>query len=275
MKRVADIIKIAALSVIGVSIAGIIAVSAMPQAHATAFDDPAPIADDNSIAKEVLETVVYQDQEEAFSIKSLINEQRDRIALEAAAARASKSREATIITDSTNSDSVLGYTAVGDVAPSSGNDAIVDDSDIAEAIDEPLESTSHERVASPDEMTACQISINGDVLSWIDYYEAASAPAHGAGLWLGSDDVDDGSWGYFIGHNPGDFTAVMTLKAGDPITVRDRGGDTRTYYVVDSFDVKNTTYFSDISDKVCGYGESVIVQTCCGDNLHYRVVVAV
>lgn len=119
-----------------------------------------------------------------------------------------------------------------------------------------------------------EISINGDVLSYIDYFKEAAAPAHGAGLWMGSDSTTDGSWGYFIGHNPGDFTAVMSLVTGDPIRVCDRNGDIRTYHVVDSFQVPDTTYFEDIQDKVCNYGESIVVQTCCGDGSHYRVVVA-
>lgn len=92
---------------------------------------------------------------------------------------------------------------------------------------------------------------------------------------MGSDSTTDGSWGYFIGHNPGDFTCVMTLKNGDPVTVCDSDGSTRTYSVVDEFIVPDGTYWEDIQSRVTDYGESIILQTCCGDNAHYRVVIAV
>ena len=83
---------------------------------------------------------------------------------------------------------------------------------------------------------------------------------------MGSDSTTDGSWGYFIGHNPGDFTCVMTLKNGDPVTVCDSDGNTRTYSVVDEFIVPDDTYWEDIQSRVTDYGESIILQTCCGDN---------
>lgn len=118
------------------------------------------------------------------------------------------------------------------------------------------------------------IDVNGDIMGYIDSFGTASAPKTGAGLWMGSDSTTDGSWGYFIGHNPGDFTAVMTLKNGDPITVCDGDGASRTYHVIDEFIVPDTTYWEDIESRVTQYGESVILQTCCGDNEHYRVVIA-
>ena len=36
-----------------------------------------------------------------------------------------------------------------------------------------------------------------------------------------------------------------------------------------------STYWEDIQSRVTDYGESIILQTCCGDNAHYRVVIAV
>ena len=141
-----------------------------------------------------------------------------------------------------------------------------------EAVDvtEPLETISPEG----DEMVADSIDVNGDIVTYVPSYESASAPASGAGLWMGSDSTTDGSWGYFIGHNPGDFTCVMTLKNGDPVTVCDSDRNTRTYSVVDEFIVPDDTYWEDIQSRVTDYGESIILQTCCGDNAHYRVVIA-
>ena len=118
------------------------------------------------------------------------------------------------------------------------------------------------------------IDVNGDVMGYVNSFGTASAPKTGAGLWMGSDSTTDGSWGYFIGHNPGSFTRVMTLKNGDPVTICDSDGNTRTYHVVDEFIVPDDTYWEDIESRVVQYGESVIVQTCCGDNAHYRVVIA-
>ena len=152
--------------------------------------------------------------------------------------------------------------------PEGSNDSI----DV-EAVDvtEPLETISPEG----DGMVADSIDVNGDIVTYVPSYESASAPASGAGLWMGSDSTTDGSWGYFIGHNPGDFTCVMTLKNGDPVTVCDSDGNTRTYSVVDEFIVPDDTYWEDIQSRVTDYGESIILQTCCGDNAHYRVVIAV
>ncbi len=121
---------------------------------------------------------------------------------------------------------------------------------------------------------ASTISFGGTTLSFVDDYEAASAPSSGAGLWLGSDSTTDGSWGYFIGHNPGPFHGAMNLGSGDAVTVCDRNGASRTYYVCDSFTVPDTTCWEDIASRVCGHGESVALQTCVGDGASYRIVVA-
>lgn len=84
----------------------------------------------------------------------------------------------------------------------------------------------------------------------------------------------DGSWGYFVGHNPGDFANVMDLTEGDAVMVCDRDSAFRTYYVVDTFTVTTEAYWDDIKDRVTGYGESIGLQCCVGDGAHYRVVVA-
>ena len=142
------------------------------------------------------------------------------------------------------------------------------------AVTEPMAEISPEGDAVDGNMEPGTISVAGDVVPFQDSYESAAAPVCGAGLWMGSDSTTDGSWGYFIGHNPGDFTCVMALSTGDAVTVCDRDGNERTYRVIDTFDVPDTTYWEDISYKVDGYGESIVLQTCCGDGEHYRVVVA-
>ena len=170
-----------------------------------------------------------------------------------------------------NSTQKFGATAAASAAGETPEGS--DDSIDVEAVDvtEPLETISPEG----DEMVADSIDVNVAIVTYVPSYESASAPASGAGLWMGSDSTTDGSWGYFIGHNPGDFTCVMTLKNGDPVTVCDSDGNTRTYSVVDEFIVPDDTYWEDIQSRVTDYGESIILQTCCGDNAHYRVVIAV
>lgn len=118
------------------------------------------------------------------------------------------------------------------------------------------------------------INVDGSVMGYVDYFDASTAPTSGAGLWMGSDSTTDGTWGYFIGHNPGDFWHVMDLANGDLVTVTDSAGASRTYHVVDTFTVPDTTYWEEIESRVSGYGESVILQTCCGDHATYRIVVA-
>ena len=118
------------------------------------------------------------------------------------------------------------------------------------------------------------ISVAGSSMGYVDSYQSASAPSSGAGLWMGSDSTADGSWAYFIGHNPGPFHGVMGLGQGAAVTVCDGSGNARTYHVVDVFTVPDTTYWEDIQGRVTGHGESVILQTCVGDHASYRIVVA-
>lgn len=143
-----------------------------------------------------------------------------------------------------------------------------------------LESTPAPAESTPAASTgtvlpaASVIDVDGDAMGYVDAYLAAAAPASGAGLWMGSDSTTDGSWGYFIGHNPGSFHHVMDLGIGSAITVTDRTGAARTYHVIDVFTVPDTTVWEQIRSRVTGYGESVILQTCCGDDANYRIVVA-
>lgn len=122
--------------------------------------------------------------------------------------------------------------------------------------------------------SAGTLEIFGNVIPYVDAYKAERAPDDTAGLWLGSDSTTDGSWGYFIGHHPGVFNCVMYLNEGDQITVRDGNGDERTYTVFDIYDVPDDTQWSQISSEVTSHGESIVLQTCCGDHQSYRIVQA-
>lgn len=117
------------------------------------------------------------------------------------------------------------------------------------------------------------IQVGDSRLPYVDAFEASTAPQTGAGLWMGSDSTTDGSWGYFIGHNPGPFHEVMGLEEGDTVIVCDRHGHQRAYCVASAFQVTDDTCWEDIASQVTNCGESVVLQTCCGDNAHYRIVV--
>ena len=107
-----------------------------------------------------------------------------------------------------------------------------------------------------------------------DEQRGGTTPSSGGGLWLGSDAVDDGSWGYFVGHNPGSFAPVRSLSSGDAVVVCDRSGGQRTYTVRDVFQVEETATWKTIASRVTGYGESVVLQTCAGDGMNVIVVAA-
>lgn len=116
------------------------------------------------------------------------------------------------------------------------------------------------------------ITVDGVSMSYTESYGASSAPSSGAGVWKGSDSTTDGSYGYFIGHNPGSFSSAATAGNGSKVTVNDSNGDSRTYTVVDSFVVPRGSTWGDISDRVTNHGESVVLQTCVDGG--YKVVVA-
>lgn len=246
--------KILATAVAGVAalcLAGSIAYAIEP-ADPTTLPLPDK-AQDTSIAKQVASIIVYEDQEEAVAMATEFDKIHDELALDAVASRAA-------IAKRHREDSA------GEAAGQIDVEAV--------DVTEPLKAISDEPESDPSAMKPATIDVNGDVMEYVPSFESASAPTSGAGLWMGSDSTTDDSWGYFIGHNPGPFTCVMTLKNGDPVTVCDGEGATRTYRVVDEFIVPDDTYWEDIRSRVTDYGESIILQTCCGDNAHYRVVIA-
>lgn len=128
--------------------------------------------------------------------------------------------------------------------------------------------------AAPDPgMAARSLSIGGAVIPYRDV-RGGTTPDSGAGLWLGSDDTTDGSWGYFVGHNPGSFSPVRSLGAGSTVILCDGAGRSRTYTVRTVFTVEATATWKSIADRVTGYGESVILQTCSGDGATNIIAVA-
>lgn len=115
--------------------------------------------------------------------------------------------------------------------------------------------------------------VGGAAIPYSDV-RGGTTPGSGGGLWLGSDAVDDGSWGYFVGHNPGSFAPVRSLSLGDGVMVCDRSGAQRAYTVRDVFQVEETATWKAIASRVSGYGESVVLQTCAGDGMNVIVVAA-
>lgn len=148
--------------------------------------------------------------------------------------------------------------------------------DAVEAViaDDSSAPTETAEAADAASATARTIQVQGQVIPYTDAHLWSTAPEEGAGLWSGSDSTDDGRWGYFIGHNPGAFSCLLGLTANSPVTITDSAGHARTYHVVKSFDVPNTTTWKQIAGDVTGYGESIILQTCIDGGANYRIFVA-
>ena len=118
------------------------------------------------------------------------------------------------------------------------------------------------------------IQIGSSVIPFVQCYLAPAAPDNTAGLWWGNSSTTDNGLGYFVGHNPGVFAPVVSLSAGDQVTVTDGTGASHTYTVIDIFDVANTTTLQDIQSRITGHGESIAMQACIQGGAFYRVVVA-
>ena len=132
--------------------------------------------------------------------------------------------------------------------------------------------TSSPNSNSSSSMSPNTLRISGSTVSYyIDLW--GNTPDSGASLWAGSDSTTDGSYGYFIGHNPGSFNCVAQLNVGDKVTVCDSSGNAKTYTVVNIFSVSREGRWSDVSPSVTGRGESVSFQTCMGEGKPMRVVV--
>lgn len=144
----------------------------------------------------------------------------------------------------------------------------------------PRESESHEEATgsakgetAENALSAGTLLIRGATIPYVDV-RGGTTPSSGGGLWLGSDAVDDGSWGYFVGHNPGSFAPVRSLSLGDVVTVCDRRGAQRAYVVREVFQVEETATWKTIASRVTGYGESVVLQTCAGSGRNIIAVAA-
>ena len=175
-----------------------------------------------------------------------------------------------------NLASIIGLNTDGDVslddlkAAQESNEVTVDNDPVQNAVG--VDNTAAQPAQAHYATNA--LIINGVEIPYVASFQTDTAPESTAGLWLGSDDVDDGSWGYFIGHNPGVFTPILDLKVGDTFAIRDFSGAEHTYTVVKEFDVNAGTNWSDIEADVTGYGESAILQTCINGGKQYHIIVA-
>ena len=121
-------------------------------------------------------------------------------------------------------------------------------------------------------MSPGTISVGGNIIGYTSSYGATEAPSGCAGIWRGNDSTTDGSYCYFIGHNPGVFSVVAGLGYGSAVTVCDWNGNARTYHVCDIIDVTPYDYWENYMARITGYGESAVLQTCVGNG--YRIFVA-
>lgn len=173
-----------------------------------------------------------------------------------------------------NLASIIGVNMDADIAlddlktVQEANEVIVDDDPVQSAI-------GVDNITIPQKTFATNaLVIGGTEIPYVASFQTSTAPENTAGLWLGSDDVNDNSWGYFIGHNPGVFTPILDLKVGDTFAIKDFSGAAHTYTVVKEFDVNAGTTWKDIEADVTGYGESAILQTCINGGKQYHIIVA-
>lgn len=112
-----------------------------------------------------------------------------------------------------------------------------------------------------------QITIAGKVIPLIDSQGTASAPSgNRAGYWAGNGSTTDSLTTHIIGHNPGAFANVLSLKNGSVIKVTDRNGKSRNYTVYQILTVNASGYGKDGKDYwgiIFGQkGESISLQAC-------------
>lgn len=118
----------------------------------------------------------------------------------------------------------------------------------------------------------------GVSVPFIQAQGVSAAPESGAGAWIGNGSTTDGAPTHFIGHNPGDFSAVMSLGVGAVITVTDGNGNARSYTVYEVIDVTDDGYNNnDLTDDVYprmldAGGERISLQTCITDTVNQCVL---
>lgn len=90
---------------------------------------------------------------------------------------------------------------------------------------------------------------------------------------------NDGHNTHFIGHTPGVFHDLNKLKVGDPITVTDLEGNSKTYHVTQKLEVDDYgDIWNDRSDNVMseiigtGKREQVTFQTCESDVENWIII---
>lgn len=140
--------------------------------------------------------------------------------------------------------------------------------------------SSEEKVGSRPESTvvASSLQFAGVSIPFVQSQGVGAAPATGAGAWLGTGNTTDGAPTHFIGHNPGDFSAVMSLGVGAVITVTDGNGNARSYTVYEVIDVTDDGYNNnDLTDDVYprmldAGGERISLQTCITDTVNRCVL---
>lgn len=119
------------------------------------------------------------------------------------------------------------------------------------------------------------IYYNGEFVPFVQgTSDDTTAPRDTASTWFGNGSVTDSDHSYFIGHNPGVFTGVMDLQIGDEIVVWDYAGNSRSYYVYDAIIIPNASNYYVFQNRLTPTGESITLQTCCGDDVTVRCVMA-
>lgn len=122
------------------------------------------------------------------------------------------------------------------------------------------------------------ITVKGHTIPWKLDHGAKAAPAHEVGVWYGTGSTTDNETSHFIGHNPGVFHPVMSLRVGNPVKVTDAKGHTKTYHVTKIMDVYDwgldvRTRRNEDASIFTAPGERITLQTCITETIN-RIVLA-
>lgn len=132
--------------------------------------------------------------------------------------------------------------------------------------------TADTQAAQAETSYSCVIQLGNKTIS---YVSCTTTPASIAGLWRGTGDVNDGKGSYFVGHNPGVFSPLISnaYGVGSTFIVYDSNGDSKTYTITDCFEVDEGSRFDSALQKRTIYsgGETACLQTCI--NGKYRIFV--
>lgn len=179
-------------------------------------------------------------------------------------------RKVTVVENENKSEPKTPAVSISSEQNKEAKNQVVDDSAIPQ---EEITSKNFEKTVN------ATVSFLGVTIPYSHTNGAGSAPTAGCGTWTGTGAVDDNAPTHFIGHNPGDFSPVMNITVGTPITVVDNQGHSKIYTVYEVLNVNDNGMNADNPTDdtwprvIDDGGERISLQTCITDSVN-RIVLA-